>query len=202
MTARPLEPTNSRVLATLALLAWLGIAIITGATGQMTRLPSPGPQLLIIALAVLTVTATLRIPRLRALVDGADLRIIAAPHLLRLVGFVFLIYAARGELNPLFARNAGVGDIIAALLLLPLLFVGPPRTRVQRNLWLAWSVLGLADFAIVLGTARYVAAHYPGSLAALFQLPLAVVPLFAVPLLIASHLTIIRRLLQQPVAAP
>lgn len=197
MTARSIAHTHSRIAPAVALLAWLSLAIVAGATGHIRRVPSPGPQLIIVALAVTTVMATTLVPRLRVLVDGADLRWLAAPHVLRYVGFVFLALAARGEMSALFARNAGVGDIVSATLALALILAGAPRTRLQRGLWLAWSVIGLLDFAIVLGTARYVAVHEPGSLAVLFQVPLVVVPMFAVPLLIASHVTIIRRLLAE-----
>ena len=197
MTARTIAHTHSRIAPAVALLAWLSLAIVAGATGDIRRVPQPGPQLIIVVLAVSTVLATTLIPRLRVLVDGADLRWLAAPHVLRFVGFVFLALAARGEMSPLFARNAGVGDIISATLALALILAGPPRTALRRGLWLAWSVIGLLDFAIVLGTARYVALHDPGSLAVLFQVPLVIVPLFAVPLLIALHVITIRRLLTE-----
>lgn len=181
----PLTPT----------LLWLGLAITAGATGVFTRIPSPGPQLLILALAAATIVAGTRAGAFRSWIDGADPRLLVAAHVVRLAaGVVFLILAAQGELSPLFARNAGWGDIVAGLLAIPLMLTGLPRTPGHRAAWLAWNIVGSLDFVIVLGTATYVALTAPGSLALLFQLPLILIPVFAVPLLIASHVFLFRRL--------
>ena len=201
MTARTASPSDAR-LPVLALLLWLGVSITAGATGLLAGIPSPGPQLLILALAAATVVAGTRGGAFRAWIDRADPRLLVAPHLIRLAaGVLFLVLAAQGGLSPLFARNAGWGDIIAALLAIPLLVSGLPRTRRHRRAWLAWNVIGSLDFVLVLGTAARVALADPGSLAPLFRLPLVVIPLFAVPLLIASHVFVFRRLAQLERAA-
>lgn len=191
--------TASPALPTLATFLWLGVAIAVGATGRLTQVPSPGPQLLILALSAATVFAGLRVSALREWIARADLRLLVAPHIIRLfAGVVFLYLAAHGALSPLFARNAGVGDIIAALLAIAVIASGVPRSRPHWLAWLLWNVIGVTDFVIVLGTAAVVATTDQAGIAPILRLPLSVIPTFFVPLLIASHVFVFRRLLATP----
>ena len=180
-------------------LLWLGLAITAGATGVFTRVPSPGPQLLILALSAATIVAGFRAASLRAWLEQLDLRLLVLPHVGRLpVGAAFLVLASQGRMSELFARNAGWGDIIAGAAALGVLSLGALATPLKRRALLAWNVIGLADFVLVLGTAAVVALREPGALRLLFTLPGILVPLFAVPLLIASHVFVFWRLARRP----
>ena len=185
-----------------AALVWLGLAIAVGASGVLAKVPSPGPQLVILALGAATVAAGTLLPGFRAWVDGLDLRLLVAPHAIRLVaGVVFLFLASQGRMSPLFARNAGWGDIVAATLGLAVIATGAPLTAGRRLAYLVWNVVGVLDFVVVLGTAAVVARRDPASLGLLFHLPLSLVPTFIVPLLIASHVFVFRRLATARTAA-
>ncbi|MGH7676540.1 MAG: hypothetical protein ACREMV_14835, partial [Gemmatimonadales bacterium] len=71
---------------------------------------------------------------------------------------------------------------------------GLPTTRGHRGVYLAWNAFGLLDFALVVWTAVSVGRADPAALAVLLRLPLSLLPTFVVPLLIASHVFIFRRL--------
>jgi len=171
---------------------WLGVAIVAGATGAVAALPFPVPQVVLLLLAVLSVIAGTRQGPVRAWVDALPLNAIVGVHVLRAVaGVTFLLLAAGGGMSPLFAYRAGIGDIVAAVLAVVAIAVG------RRGLYLAWNTIGLLDFAIVLYTAAFVAGQgsVPG-VAPLLRLPLSLLPTFVVPLLIASHVFVYRRLLR------
>jgi hypothetical protein len=192
MTASAQAP--ARLAPTIALV-WLGIALAVGATGRLASLPVPGPQLVLLALSVATVVVGTRVAPIRAWIDAVPLRALVALHLTRFVGFAFLALSARGELSPLFAERAGVGDIVAAVLALALIVSGDPATRTHRRLYLAWNALGLLDFLVVVVSATWVATrHLVPGMQPLLRLPLSLLPTFLVPLLIASHIFMIRRL--------
>jgi hypothetical protein len=174
-----------------ALLLWLGLALIAGATGWFGRLPFPQAQIVILSLVAASIVAGTFIAPVRALIDTIPLRALVAFHGVRFVGIWFLVLGARGELSPLFASRAGWGDIVTAAAALALAAMWPA----PRWLLLAWNAFGLLDLAVAVGTATWVVrnAIEPG-MAPIVQLPLIVVPTFFVPLFAASHVFIFRRL--------
>jgi hypothetical protein len=122
-------------------------------------------------------------------------RAIVLAHTARFVGAVFLLLAARGELSPLFAELAGWGDIAAATLALGVVALGAPTTAPKRATYLAWNTFGLLDLLIAVGSATVVAVRgdVPG-MGPIISLPLVLVPTFFVPVLVASHISLFRRL--------
>ena len=178
----------------------MAIALVAGVSGVLVNVPAPRPQLLILALTTVVIWLTNR-GSLRAMVDSIPVRSLVAFHAMRLVGVVFLVLAAQGTLSPLFAARAGWGDIAAAAGALALVVVGPPNTKARRVLYLAWSAFAILDLVVAVGTASVVAIRgdVPG-IEALMAAPLILVPMFFVPLLLASHVVIVRRLLRVEVS--
>jgi hypothetical protein len=109
--------------AALATAVWLALAVAAGATGFLIGLPFPGPQIIILSLAVLTLAAAIVPSRFRDWIDGVPLRTLVAVNATRFIGAAFLVVAAQGQLNPVFANRAGWGDIAVALSLVPTFFV-------------------------------------------------------------------------------
>jgi len=184
---------TSRLL--LGLAVWLGVALVIGAQGALGRLHPPGPQLVILALTLSVLGSTRFVPSLRAWVARADWRTLVVVHVFRLVaGINFLVLARRGVVDRAFMQ-AGVGDVLVAVLAIGLIaFVRPTRPG-ARPLYLAWNVLGLTDILLVLVTAVRLGLRDPEATAAFGYLPLALLPLFVVPLIVSTHVLLFRRLL-------
>jgi hypothetical protein len=190
-SSAPRLPGSAGVVAAV----WLGLAALAGATGLALRAPFPLPQLTIVALVALTIWATTSNPVLRAWIDGLSLRALMGIHAVRFVGIAFLMLAARGELAQVFANRAGWGDIATAAVAVVLVGLGDPATPGRRALIHAWNVFGFLDLIVAVGTATWVTLRgiTPG-VTPLLSLPLSVVPLFFVPILMAGHVIIYRRL--------
>src|SRR3989442_12461780 len=86
-----------------AVAAWLGLAIIAGATGFLARLPFPGPQLIILTLLVATVAAGTPRPPLRARIDALPPRPPIRLHPLRLLRITVLARPPPRPLPPVLA---------------------------------------------------------------------------------------------------
>lgn len=180
-------------------IAWMAIALAVGVSGVLLEVPAPRPQLLIAALTAATIWMTSR-GSLRELVDAIPVRALVGFHTIRFGGAVFLLMSAQGAMSPLFANPAGWGDVAAAAAALALVAVGPPTTKTRRGLYLTWSVFAVADLLVAVGAASVVALRgdTPG-IEALFGAPLILVPTFFVPLLLTSHVVILRQLLRSRV---
>ncbi len=108
---------------------------------------------------------------------------------------IFLSCYTRGELPYAFAVPGGWGDIGVASLAALVLVLGPPDGR-RRWVYLVWNVLGLADILFVVATAARLALASTESMDALLRLPLSLLPTYLVPLLMASHIVILVRLVR------
>ena len=183
MTAGVAAAPAAKSRAPIVLLIWFIVAAVLGPL-LFTKLPFPAPQIAVIALAV---AATFG---LRTWFDSLSWRVLVGMHALRLIGIVFLVLGARGILAPAFASRAGWGDLVAALGAIGLAVAGP------RPKWLvnAWNTFGLLDLIAAVGTATLVvrSGAAPG-VELLTKLPLNLVPTFFVPLFIASHVAVFRR---------
>ena len=115
---------------------------------------------------------------------------------MRFVGLWFLILWRRGELPYGFAVPGGTGDLLVAISALVVVWAAiPATTPARRAAFIGWNVLGLLDLTVVVTTAMHFARSAPASLEPLRHLPLVLLPTFAVPLLIVSHLVLLARLL-------
>jgi len=179
--------------AIIGTLVWLAAATAIGLTGVLGGLRF-GPQLLALTLTVAAVFVSSRVATVRESVDAVPLKALIGIHAVRFIGIAFLILGARGALSPLFAERAGWGDITTATLAVGLLLIGL-ATTVPRRVLLAWNVLGMVDLIVAVGTATFVIVRgdVPG-MEPLLGLPLVLVPIFAVPLLFATHVALFRRL--------
>ncbi len=131
---------------------------------------------------------------LRAWIDSIPLRVLVGVNGIRFIGIAFLLVASQGQLDPVVAARAGWGDIAVATAAIILAWAGTPRL-----LTLLWNGLGVLDLVVAVGTATAIALNgtTPG-VTALFTLPLSLIPTFFVPLFLANHVFIFRRLLAPP----
>lgn len=184
---------NTKTKLVLALVIWLGLAIVAGASGLVARLQPPGPQIVLFALTGLGLLACFKLPALRAYLQIVPVRALVAYHIVRFVGFYFLWLHSRNELPYAFAVPGGIGDIATATFALMLLPVSPETTR-GRRLYFLWNTFGLVDIAMVVFTAARLAMTSPDSMGALLRMPLSLLPTFIVPLIFVTHVLIYVRL--------
>lgn len=184
---------SGKLLAWLGV--WLGLAWVAGAGGVLARLPPAGVQLTIIGLTAAFSVALVRHATFSAGAGALGVRPILAFHLVRLVGLYFLWLQSQGRMPAEFAQRAGWGDVAAALFAAVLLFC--PEGAGFRAALLAWNFLAAADLLVAVGTAGWLNVNRPGSMVELTRLPLAFVPLWIVPVLLGSHVYLLRQELQR-----
>jgi hypothetical protein len=172
---------------------WLVAALAVGGAGLLVDLTPPRPQAILVGLTLATLFGLYRIGPIRSWATHVDPRALVAFHLTRFIGIYFLVLYGRGELPFDFAVVGGWGDIIVAAAALLLLLSGPP-TEGRRPLYLAWNVVGFVDILFVVATATRSARADPESLAPLSRLPLSLLITFVVPIVIATHIWLFRRL--------
>jgi len=179
---------------------WLLAACLVGASGWLSALRPPAPQLVLGGLTIALLVAARQWSPLRQFVDTVDLRALVLFHVTRFVGFYFLVLYARGELPWVFAVPGGWGDnAVAATALLLVCLVRPDRPG-GRLVYLAWNVVGLIDVLGVVLTAARLALADPASMRALLRLPLSLLLTFVVPIIIATHVLMLGRLTRTPAA--
>src|SRR2546423_7617413 len=186
--------TRKARLAGLTLALWLCGALGVSASGVLTHVRPPMPQVLIGVLTVASLTAVFGVPMFRAWADDVALRALVAIHLTRFVGFYFLLLARQGALAASFGVPAGYGDVLVATLALGLIQIGEPGTRWIRGLYLIWNSLRLVDILLVVGNAARAGLADAESMHPLLRFPLTLLLTFLVPVIITSHIVIFRRL--------
>lgn len=176
---------------------WLVLALGASALGvvSMDRLALVPAGVLAGVLAL--VLAYLRVPSFRAFARGIDLRVPLLFHFVRLpIGIAFLVLESFQRLDPTFATRAGWGDVLAGGLALVAALAVPAHTRGRRALVAAWNVIGLADILMVVATAQWVIflSGHPETMAVMTGFPWSAIPLFFVPVVIATHFLVFARL--------
>jgi hypothetical protein len=138
----------------------------------------------------------------RALAAPGMMSRLEIPHTFRVLeGTAFLLIMFLGHLPPLFALPAGLGDIaagIAAPLVARRLAQGTGR---RAALW--FTAFGMTDLvnALTLGALTgFQLINVSPSAAAISELPLALIPTAAVPLLLALHITSVSALRRARIA--
>jgi len=183
---------NSRVVS-LVLLGWLCFAV--GLASWFHNASAQAVAVTVWTLTALVLFACWKITPIRAWALNIDLRWLVLFHLTRLfAGAYFLMLCQRGQLPCGFARSAGWGDIVVAVLALVVL--GAMRSEFAKKLLLIWNMLGLVDIVFVVSSALRFGLNDWQSMHALRELPLSLLPTFLVPLIIASHILIFVRVMQ------
>jgi len=174
----------------LLLVVWGFVVSLAGAFQLLSHLPPRVPPLLIVSLTVGFSIAVATVDWLKAAAAQLGVRGILSLHLVRFIGFYFLWLHAQGRLPAEFAERAGWGDIVAAVGAVVLLS-WPEGVGFRRAL-LAWTAFGIFDLLVALGTAGWLTITRPDSMIEVTKLPLTLVPLWIVPILLASHIYLMR----------
>ncbi|HEX4722958.1 MAG TPA: hypothetical protein VH333_10620 [Pseudonocardiaceae bacterium] len=191
----------ARLLATVAAVllgGWLLLSgVIAGRGWYDAPLGQQPPWLLVVVVGVaVALLAATRIPLVaNAIAAPGTLGRLHLPHTMRVAGVVFVLMMALGHLPALFALPAGLGDMatgIAAPFVVRRLARG---TGHRAAVW--FNALGIADLVVALtlgGLTSFQLIAVTPSAQAIAELPLALIPTTTVPLLLALHITSLRRL--------
>ena len=136
-----------------------------------------------------------RISALRAWIDAIDVRALVLVHVSRLIGVYLLVLQQQGALPRAFAIPAGIGDIVVAVMALPIVFA-PLDEVLRRRALRIWSVVGLIDTLLVIATVARLNLRQPEELRLLTELPLSFLPTLLLPVIIATHVIILHRSLE------
>jgi hypothetical protein len=186
------------------LVAWCLSALILSWSGSYqgtsSRIPTiPFGLLIPIAAGILLYW---RSPLLRRVVEAVPQSWIVGIQTYRAEGAIFLTLYAAGWLPSAFALPAGIGDVIVGLLA-PVVAVAYGRgARGSAGMLRVWNVLGIADLVVAVTTGfltspspvQMLALDKPNEMISAF--PLAMIPVFLVPLSFLLHFASLAKLRQ------
>jgi hypothetical protein len=194
-----------------ATVAGLGLLLLAWQTGmtwlaqQGAFLNAPdrvGPQIALaifipvpIALGLIAMS-----PRLRRMVEAAPLSALVGVQFYRVLGAIFLALWWAGRLPGEFALPAGIGDVLVGLAALGVAGAIAHQAGNARRLAAVWNTLGALDLLVAVttgfltspGLLQTFALDAPNRLVS--ALPLALVPLYAVPVSFILHALVWQRL--------
>ena len=211
MTTLICEPTEERSglsttarVVLMATMAWFLLAAGIALTGGFDAPVGARPVAILFAIVIPVVIFSLayfRITVFRQWVLALDMRHLILLHSWRMIGMGFVFLYFHQQLPALFALPAGLGDAAAAVGAVFLaIALYENAASVSRRRLLVWNTFGLADFiaAVSLGvlTRTGELLHFSGSAGSEIMgvFPLALVPGFAVPFYIITHLIIYAQL--------
>ena len=179
---------------------WFAGAVAAGHWLVLQRLPPVAVPFVPVALGSALLAAYFRISALRAWIDTIEVRTLVLLHVSRLIGVYLLVLQQRGELPRAFAIPGGIGDIVVAVMALPIVFA-PLEEDLRRRAIRIWNIVGLIATLLLVVTVARLNLNQPGELRLLTELPLSLLPTFLLPLIIATHVMIFLRLRREIVSA-
>jgi len=188
--------TRAAVWLAIAVPFTLWTALIWGLALQGTFRPAPGIPRLPFAIFAPVLVGLVLLTRSRhvaALLDATPPSWLIGLQVYRVLGGIFLVNWAAGDIPGAFALPAGIGDIAVGLLALPAALWVSSGTPAGRKAGIWWNLLGLADFAVAIpmgmlsspGRLQVFALDHPNIQLSTF--PTVMIPAFAVPNSILLH---------------
>ncbi len=176
-----------------AVWLWLLYAVYLGHTRALAGQP-PYVFALFLVVPLVTVVASYELLRtVRGWLDALDLRMLVFLHTTRFLAVFFLTLHGRGQLPGEFALPAAWGEILVAAGALVLAVL--PMARAARLRAVAiWNMVGFAGAAFATVNAARVALAGDLRMNVFTDLPFSLLPTFLVPLILASHIVLFRRL--------
>jgi hypothetical protein len=188
----------------LICVGWFAAVLVTALAGGFDTPAGERPLVILLAVTIPVVVYTaayLTSGAFRDWVLALDMRLLILLHSWRMVGAGFVMLYFYGRLPAVFALPAGLGDAmaaVAAVFIAVALYQHSAAVARQRVYF--WNTLGLLDFvvAITLGvmTRTGEVLHGSGQVSSdiMGSFPLALIPGFAVPFYVITHLMIYAQL--------
>lgn len=189
----------------LVLSAWFIAVLLSSQGGFFLKLslrPLPNIGLLFVPIIV-GVNILTRSINFQKIVDNISQPWLIGVQITRVMGVAFLALYARGMMPAEFAIPAGIGDIVigvTAPFMALILFLNLPF---GRKLAIAWNMVGFSELIVAIITGfltsptpyQALALDNPNNF--LFDFPMALVPVFAVPLALLLHIFSLRMLFKK-----
>jgi hypothetical protein len=186
------------------LVAWFFAALFLSWAGFFQEGPSRTPviQYGVLIPIVAGVILFWRWPALQRLIESVPQPWIVSVQVYRVLGLIFLVLYAAGRLPGAFALPAGSGDVIVGILAPVVAIAFARRSHGSTGLLRAWNLFGIADLVVAVATGfltspsqlQMLAFDRPNELISAF--PLAMIPVFLVPLSVLLHLASLEKLRQ------
>lgn len=179
----------------LGVAVWLAAAVVVVAQGAWSAAPAVVLPLTLISATVLAWIGVHATVAGRAWAARVSLRWLSLIHVWRVVpGVAFLVLHAGGQLPTAFAVPGGVGDVAVGLTAPLAAWIAGQRRSGSRAALGIWQFLGIADLLVVVSAAFRLTTADPSSMQLLRELPLGLLPTWAVPLTFVAHALAVRRL--------
>jgi len=138
----------------------------------------------------------------KRLLQAITLESLITIHVFRIVGAFFLLLFSYHVLPQKFALSAGLGDIITALLALPVAKLVSKGSRWRIMAVYAWNIFGILDivrilFLATLSARATAATGVDGGLREMTMFPFVWFPAFAPATILFLHTLVFRKLSQQ-----
>lgn len=177
--------------------AWIGLASGLGAAGKLAFSPDqPVPLVAVLFALPLLVVGVLALASQRARVAllQVPMALLIGLNSLRIFGVLFLLLAASGRLSGPFPFSAGLGDIVAGALAIPLALSVARSGRVPSRAIRRWVIFATLDLVAAVGLGLTSAnggplqlIHAGAGSEAMQYLPYCLVPTVLVPFYLITH---------------
>ena len=193
----------------VVVIAWAALSLLLTVLGVFATDPDEPPVALLISVigpVVVLVIAYSFSEKVRTLSLSLDLRLMTAIQAWRVIGAMFLVLMWFGLLPGTFAWPAGIGDLIVGAYAPFVVLAISRRSPGWHKHVVLLNVLGLLDFVGAIGGGVLSGSSPIGILRGevttdiMQQLPLSMIPTFAVPFWIVLHIISLVKLRNQQAA--
>ena len=193
-----LDPATRRAVLrrwAIGILVWGVAAAALSLSGALSRMPPLVPPALVVAGIAIPLLVVLRSPVQRAIVQRVNMAHLTWFNVWRVPAAAFFALGSGGLLPPLFVANAR-GDLLAGLAA-PLVILGAARlsARSKVRAYLAFHLFSFGDFVLAVGTGLTLTVLGDPLMDTLLNTPMALVPLWGVPITGAISLLALHRLI-------
>ena len=195
MTAKQSGMVRTGIL--LFYLLWLAYASVLALTGvfDVNALPPRVMALTFVPLLVILFGIVGNTGLFKKLLRSMSLESMVFMHVFRVEGIFFLLLAWYKILEPGFAISAGVGDILTAIVAIPV-----ARAVAKNKSWsgkavIAWNILGIMDIVtlMTIATVGAIKSQAPGG-GEMTTFPFSWFPAFAPATILFLHAMVFRKL--------
>lgn len=184
-------PFRKGVILAAVVLPWGALMTWVCMAGIVNRFEPPIGSL-IVPIAWITPSLGLWLMRDWVFSHPLSQRMLVGLQVWRVVGGVFLIEMSRGQLPPIFALPAGIGDVAVGLTAAAVLWRYRKAKSLPRRAVVLVATLGLVDFAVAFilaftSTPGPQQIFFPEVMNKVLTFPTGMIPLFLVPYAIAFH---------------